>query len=158
MFSLSGAILAGFIGTALMTISIYAGKLMGLSFDMPRTIGLMFVDKDSRSLYVVGLLVHFLIGAVFAIFYALIFWLVGATQSFIMLAAWGTILGALHGVGIGAFMGVMPQFHPRTGPGMAIEPPGYFGRNYGIAMPMGIVVMHMIFGAVFSVVYGLLTL
>ncbi len=158
MFSLSGAILAGFIGTALMTISMYSGKIMGLSMDMPRAIGLMFVDKDSKGLYAVGLIVHFIIGAVFAIVYALIFWLVGATQSIGMLAIWGTVLGAVHGVGIGAVMGVMPQLHPRTGPGMAIEPPGYFGKNYGMAMPLGIVIMHMIFGGVFAVVYGLLTL
>lgn len=158
MFSFSEAILAGFLATALMTISMYSGKIMGLSMDMPRAIGLTFVEEDSSALYVVGLLVHFVVGCLFAIVYALIFWAVGATRSIGMLAAWGVLLGALHGLGVGAVMGLMPQVHPRTGPGMAIEPPGYFGRNYGMAMPLGMMTMHLIFGGVLGVVYGLLVL
>lgn len=158
MFSLSAAILAGFLATALMTVSMYSGKIMGLSMDMPRAIGLTFVGEDSRGLYVVGLLAHFIMGCLFAIVYALIFWVVDATSSFGALAAWGVLLGALHGLGVGMIMGVLPQLHPRTGPGMAIEPPGYFGSNYGMAMPLGMMVMHLIFGGVLAVVYGLLIL
>ncbi len=158
MFSLSGAIIAGFLATALMTISMYSGKVMGLSMDMPRALGLTFVNEDSRALYVVGLIGHFVMGCSFAVLYALIFWLVGATRSVGALAAWGVAVGAIHGLSAGVVMGRLPQFHPRTGEGLAIEPPGYFGRNYGMAMPLGMVFLHLIFGGVLGVVYGLLVL
>lgn len=152
----SQAILAGFIATALMTIAMYAGKIMGLSMDMPRAVGLMFVDEyhKPRDIYGLGFAVHFALGILFGIVYALLFHLFGAGTDISATAAWGIALGALQGLALGAALGFMPAVHPRVGEGAVISPPGFFGRNYGVSMPVGLVVLHIIFGAVVGVVYG----
>ncbi|MBA2663213.1 MAG: hypothetical protein H0U74_13050 [Bradymonadaceae bacterium] len=151
----SQAILAGFVATALMTIAMYAGKIMGLSMDMPRAIGLMFVDETHpTAVYGVGMVLHFAIGCLFGVVYALIFHLIGAGTAIGATAGAGIVIGIIHGLGLGAALGVIPAVHPRMGVGELIEPPGFFGRNYGMSMPLGIVVLHVIFGGVLGVVYG----
>lgn len=89
------AILAGLVATAVMTAVMYLGKAMGMPMDMPRMLGLMFVGPDSVGLvYMLGLMVHLMMGVIFAIVYAALFDLLGVDANWL----WGAIFGAItHG-------------------------------------------------------------
>ncbi len=91
-------------------------------------------------------------GIVFAIIYVLIFNFLGTTSGWL----YGAIIGLLHGLGVGAvMMPMMGATHPAIKAGK-LEAPGFFGVNAGKMTPMGIVVGHIIFGAVLGGVYFLI--
>ncbi len=64
------------------------------------------------------------------------------------------MFGAAHGVIAGMAFGIMAAMHPRMGRGEVIEAPGPFGGNYGSMVPMGVLLLHAVFGAVVGWVYG----
>lgn len=149
------AIFAGILGTALMTLAIVAGRLMGLATDMVRVLGLMFVPETRpRQVYVVGLVVHFLFGALFGVVYAILLTLTGAAQFVLASAAWGAMFGVLHGVSVGVALGALPTVHPRMGTGQVLEAPGFFGRNIGLGMPVAVIMLHIIYGVAAGVFYA----
>ena len=149
------AVAAGLIGTALMTVAIVAGKLMGLASDMVRILGLAFVSEEHpRRVYGVGLIVHFAFGALFGILYAVALTAVGAAGLVGMAAAWGAVFGALHGVAVGGALGALPVVHPRMGSGQVLQPPGFFGRDIGVGMPVALILLHIIYGVTAGVVYS----
>ncbi len=149
------AILAGIFGTALMTLAIYAGKVMGLRSDMVEILGLIFVPPERRkAVYVVGLMVHFGFGALFGIVYAILLTAVGVVQMVGMAAAWGAVFGAAHGVVVGAGLGALPALHPRMGSGQVLQAPGFFGRYVGVGMPVALILLHIIYGVAAAVVYS----
>lgn len=131
-----------------MTVLMYLGKAMGMNMDLPRTLGLMFVSADNPLVvYVLGLLLHFVIGALFGVIYGWL--LLNAPSTW----PWGGLLGALHGMLAGFFLGLMPTFHPRMGEDDPVQPPGLFGKNYGRMVPIGLVLLHIVFGLVVAWVY-----
>lgn len=149
------AIFAGILGTALMTLAIVAGRIMGLATDMVRVLGLMFVPETRpRQAYVVGLIVHFVIGGMFGIVYALLLTATGAVQFVGAAAAYGAMFGVLHGVGVGVALGAIPAVHPRMGTGEVLQAPGFFGRNMGLGMPVAMILLHIIYGVAASLFYA----
>jgi uncharacterized membrane protein YagU involved in acid resistance len=143
------AILAGMVGMTAMTILMYMGKAMGMPMDMPRMLGSMVVDPEGGTAVVIGLIIHFMMGVVFAIVYALLFDAFGIDPSWL----WGALFGAAHGVAAGMAMGMMPAMRPRMGAGKALSAPGFFGRNLGAMVPVGFIALHVIFGAVVGGIY-----
>lgn len=144
------AIWAGIVATAVMTVLMYMGKAMDMPMDMPRMLGLMFTGPDNTSaVYGLGLAVHFMMGILFALIYATLFALFGIAANWI----WGAVFGAVHGVIAGMAFGMMPAMHPRMGEGEVLAPPGPFGSNYGPMVPVGVIVLHIIFGAVVGWLY-----
>lgn len=144
------AIIAGLVATAIMTATMYMGRAMGMPMDMPRMLGLMFTGPGNTGMvYTLGLIVHFMMGAIFGIIYALVFNIVGVDASWL----WGAILGALHGVVAGVAFGMMPMMHPRMGDGQVLDPPGMFGKDYGPMVPVGVIILHVIFGLVVGLLY-----
>lgn len=149
------AIFAGILGTALMTLAMVAGRIMGLATDMLRILGLFFVsERHPRQMYVVGLLIHFTFGAVFGVLYAIFLTLVGAAPFVGAAAGWGAVFGVVHGAGVGAALGALPAVHPRMGHGGVLSEPGLFGRNIGLAMPVGLILLHIIYGVTAGVFYS----
>jgi hypothetical protein len=140
------AILAGVVATAAMTVLMYMGKATGMPMDIPRMLGSMVVDTEGGAVVVIGLglIIHFMMGVVFATVYALLFDAFGIDPSWL----WGALFGAVHGVAAGMAMGMMPAMHPRMGTGKALPAPGFFGRNLGAMVPIGFIALHVIFGAV----------
>ena len=139
------AALAGIAGTVVMTALMYMGKAMGMQMDMPRMLGLMFVGPErSGVVYGLGSMAHGMMGAVFGIAFAIAFALTGVAPG------WGTgaLFGLAHGVVAGMAMGMMPLMHPRMGEGKALAAPGLFGIRYGTMVPVGILMLHAVFGAV----------
>ncbi len=144
------AIVAGVLATAVMTILMYLGKAMGMPMDMPRMLGLMFVGPGSGAVTTLGLVAHVMMGVIFAIIYGLLFNLFGIAPG----GQWGAIFGAAHGVLAGLAFGMMPALHPRMGDGEELPAPGVFGHNLGAAVPIAIIVLHVVFGAVVGGVYA----
>jgi hypothetical protein len=67
-----GAIIAGLAGTAVMTMMMYFAPRMGMpKMDMPKMLGTMFISKEGTATGV-GMAIHFMMGAIFAIVYALL--------------------------------------------------------------------------------------
>jgi len=63
-FQLDNAILAGFVGTAVMTAVMYMGYMMNMRMDMPMMLGTMFLSKGPAA-WALGVMIHFLMGATF---------------------------------------------------------------------------------------------
>ena len=150
------AILAGVVGAGLVLVAVVAGKIMGLNTDVLRLIGLFFVpeERSPKLIYAVGLVVHFVVGGFFGIIYAILFTAVGAVTVVGAAALWGILFGALHGVVIGSSLGALPALHPRVGNGGSLPAPGFFGKNIGVAMPVALILLHVIYGVTAGIVYS----
>ena len=146
----ASAIIAGIVATAVMTVLMTLGKNMGIQMDMPKMLGAMVVDSGSPIASRLGLVIHFMMGVVFAIVYAGLFDVLDVDASLI----WGAVFGAGHGILAGAALGMMPMMHPRMGAGKELPAPGPFGVELGKMVPIALIAMHVIFGAVVGVVYS----
>jgi hypothetical protein len=145
------AILAGVMATAVMTILMYPGKALGRPMDTPRMLGSMVADPERGATDLVGLVLHVMMGLIFAIVYVLLFAALGLTPSWL----WGAIFGAVHAGLAGLAMGMMPALPPRLGDRAALPAPGLFGRNLGAVAPMAIIIMlHVVYGSVVGGVYA----
>jgi uncharacterized membrane protein YagU involved in acid resistance len=87
----------------------------------------------------VGMVIHFMMGAIFAIIYALL-WSVGFGSATWL---WGLIFGAAHGVVAIVMMPLMMRMHPRP-PEMVGGPMTMVGQMMG----------HLLFGLVVALAYS----
>lgn len=163
-FAFWPAVLAGFVGTLVMTALIVVMRAAGKTrMDMVLLLGSMFTGRKPLA-RAIGLVMHLgVMGAVvFGSIYAFLFAVLGTAPA----AAWwvGAIIGILHGLVVGLLMPMVPMVHPRMGDharrGSAdqveLAPPGLFARNYGGMTPVGLVMAHMLFGLVVGLVYAFL--
>lgn len=136
---LVGAIIAGLVGTAVMTALMMTAPSMGLpKMDIIGLLGSM-VSEDEGQARLIGTVMHFAMGSIFAIVYALL-WSSGiGAVSWL----WGIIFGLVHGVIVAVVMPMMLNMHPR--------PPQLEG---GAGMLMGMLAGHVLFGLVVALVYG----
>lgn len=134
-----GAIIAGLAGTAVMTMMMYIAPRMGMpKMDMPRILGTMFISKEGTAT-ALGMVIHFMMGAIFAIIYALL-WRLGLGSA---TWGWGLIFGAVHGLVAAGMMPVMLRMHPR--------PPE---MSFGAVMIVGMLMAHLAYGLVVGLVYA----
>ncbi|MFW5942389.1 MAG: hypothetical protein ACOCXI_11345 [Chloroflexota bacterium] len=147
--SVLGAIVAGVVGTIVITIVMRMAPQMGMpKMDIVGMLGSMFSPEGNRTL---GWAMHLMMGVVFALIYALL-WGAGVGNVGLL---WGAIFGAAHWLVAGAMMGGMGMMHAGVKAG-AIETPGMFMLNNGGMMAfMGGLIGHVIFGLVVALVYGL---
>jgi hypothetical protein len=151
-------LLAGFIGTLVLTTMLSGGQRAGLTrMSMPFLLGSMLTaDRDRARLY--GLVVHLINGFVFALVYVAIFhtlhratwWLgalIGISQALVMLTS---------------IVPLLPGIHPRMaserhGPSdlKPLEPPGFMCLNYGVQTPVATILAHAVFGAIVGALYRL---
>ena len=134
-----GAIIAGLAGTAIMTMMMYIAPRMGMpKMDMPRILGTMFISKEGTAT-ALGMVIHFMMGAIFAIIYALL-WRLGLGSA---TWGWGLIFGAVHGIVAALMMPIMLRMHPR--------PPE---MSFGTMMILGVLMAHLVYSLVVALVYG----
>lgn len=136
-----GAIVAGLAGTAVMTMMMYAAPLMGMpKMDIAGMLGTMVISKKETAT-VLGMVMHFMVGVIFALIYALL-WSLGLGS-----AAWwwGLIFGAVHGVVAIVMIPIMMRMHPRA-PEMASGPLVIAGQLMG----------HLAYGLVVALVYTII--
>ncbi len=151
-----GWLVWGFASTIVLTTLMSSSQGLGLTrMNLPYMLGTMFTaDRDRAKL--VGVLVHVINGWIFSLIYVA------------AMAVWGgptwwkgAAIGLVHSLFVlAAAMPVMPGMHPRMasetrGPTVVrqLEPPGFFGLNYGYRTPLSIVIAHIAFGMILGAFY-----
>jgi hypothetical protein len=166
------ALVAGFVGGAVMSMLIAMMRKAGKTeMDMALIEGSMLSgDRDKAK--AIGAFMHLVVFSALIIgsIYAWLFDVFGVSEG----NAWwvGALFGVLHGILGGLLMGMIPAMHPRMrggvesgrveqvgGPSdgaLLLKPPGVFAKNYGSATPPGVLMVHVAYGLVVGLVYGLL--
>lgn len=103
----TGVVIAGLVATAVITMLMYAGPVMRMpKMDIAQMLGSMVLPQGTFA-FTTGLMVHFGMGVVFAIIYALVWKGLGLNPTW-----WtGLVFGAVHFMLAGAGMGMMPIVH-----------------------------------------------
>jgi len=141
------AIFAGVAGTAAMTVLMMMAPKMGMpEMDVMSMLGSM-VSQDAGRAKAIGAVIHFMMGAVFGIVYALL-WSLGLGGVSIL---WGLIFGAVHGLAAGVMMPMMTRMMQPATAGAPSE-----NASGGVSMMMGLLMGHMLFGLVVALIYGAL--
>jgi hypothetical protein len=141
----------GLVATVAMTTILQGSQGLGLSrLSLPFLMGTMLTSHRDRAT-LIGFIAYLLGGWVFALLYFLFFASVG-------IATWwfGAVLGFLHGLFLlGCVLPLWPHVHPRmasehNGPDRSylLEPPGFFGLNYGRRTPLTTLLGQTVYGAV----------
>ncbi len=146
---LVGAVVA----TLAMTTVMSGSQMWGLSrMSLPFMLGTM-LTKDRDRAMPIGFGMHMINGIILSLLYFSIFRVFGASW-------W---MGLCIGVGhfLAVFLVVMPLLpgvHPRMAserdgpePTRALEPPGYFGLNYGTRTPIVGLVAHALYGVILGI-------
>jgi len=145
-----GWITFGFVATAVLT-AIMVGAQLGRQtrMDLPTMLGTL-VTSDLDQARFPGILIHFVIGQVFALFYASAFALIGRSGWLL-----GALFGLVHGVlALTVLIPMLPWIHPRmaserTGMEFAVlEPPALFAQNYGRRTVAVTLLAHVAYGAI----------
>jgi len=142
-------LLWGLLATVAMTTILEGSQGLGWSrLSLPFLAGTMFTGNRNRAM-VIGFIVYTLGGWAFAMLYFLLFASIG-------IATWwlGALLGLLHGLFLlTCGLPLLPFAHPRMaseheGPRRTylIEPPGFFGLNYGRRTPLTTLLGQTVYG------------
>ena len=147
-----GALAGGFLGTLVLTTTLRAAGELGVTrMDLPFLLGTA-VTADRVRAKLIGYVLHFVFGFVFALGYWAVFAATG--RSGVLL---GALLGLLHALFAGTALVnvVVPAVHPRMGTGFdaagsapLLEPPGFMLVNYGRRTMVVIILAHVAYGAV----------
>ncbi len=134
-----GAVVAGLAGTVAMTALMMIAPMMGMpKMDIVGMLGSMFsTNKGATS--VLGAVIHFMMGVIFAIIYALVWSLLSIAPTW----WWGLIFGVVHTLPVMATMPIIMKMHPRP-PAMERTVLSIVGQFMG----------HMVFGLVVGAVYA----
>jgi hypothetical protein len=150
--TLWGALAGGAVGTILLTSGLRVAQELGWTrMDIPLLLGTVFTDRRGPA-SVIGYVVHFVNGLLFALAYYAVFRAVGH-------AGWlfGAALGLVHAsLAGGALLTVLlPAVHPRMGSPWSdaeetplLEAPGFLLMNYGRRTLVWTLVGHVIYGAI----------
>lgn len=145
----------GIIATAVMVSVMAASQNLGWSrLSMSFLIGSAFTG-NRRSANVVGAVLYFIGGWLFAFFYYIFFAVLGKASGWV-----GALVGLVHGVLLlTILLPLMPYMHPRMaseydGPSgeRRLEPPGFLALHYGSRTPLAALIAHVLYGAVLG--YG----
>ena len=144
-------LLWGFVATAALSAVLFTSQRLGYSrLSLPFLVGTLFTGERSAA-NAAGLVFYLLGGWLFAFVYYFIF-------ASVHHAGWlmGTAVGAGHAVVLLAmFFPLLPHLHPRMateydGPTYRrrLQPPGFFGLNYGYRTPLATILGHALYGAI----------
>lgn len=164
-FSILAALVAGLVGTAVMSTMMKMSGKLGMT-DMPPmelvTGSMMSGDPDRANQ--LGIALHWVMmgTVVFGLGYAALFNALGS-------ASWltGVGIGAVHGLMVGlVFMPMMPSMHPRMtrqpvfagtvdpdASTVTLAAPGVMGSRWGGMTPVGLLMGHVVYGLVVALVY-----
>ena len=150
--SLWGALVGGAVGTIVLTSGLRVAQELGVTrMDIPLLLGTIFTDRRDRA-SVIGYVIHFFNGLLFALAYYGVFRAVGH-------AGWlfGAALGIVHAALAGGLLltVLLPAVHPRMGTPWTdaeetplLEAPGFLLANYGRRTVIWTLFGHIVFGAI----------
>lgn len=148
MLNIFAAVVAGIVASLVFSMFTGMARAMGMTtMSIEKTLGAMFGEGSAAA--VGGWAMHLASGVIFALMYAVAFDALGATNGWLV----GAEVGLVHGLITGAvIMPMVGMMHPAVKAGR-IKAPGLFAINAGAMTPMGLVVGHIIFGAVLGGIY-----
>lgn len=151
MTNFTAIIVAGLAGAIVFSMVTAMARAMGMTkMSIEKMLGAMFGEGATAD--ALGWMMHLVSGIIFAFIYVVIFKALGITNGWL----YGAIFGLIQGVMVGAIvLPMMSVVHPAIIQGK-IEAPGFFGHKMGPMTPMGIIIGHIIFGAVVGGIYFLL--
>jgi len=150
-YDIVAAVVASLVATGVMTAMMYMGRAM-MPAQMPMNILYMMGSMLSRSsgpLYLMGFMMHFGMGVIFAIVHTSLYQAFGLESE---LLVWGLLFGAVHWVVASMGMGMMGAMHPRIRDG-ELAAPGAFLKTYPMMSVVGFFMLHLIFGLIVGSVY-----
>lgn len=147
----------GTVATMLLTICLEGCRALGISrMSLTFLLGTLFTANRDHA-EVIGFACHFVLGWLFALFYALIFTALDSRSWWL-----GLVIGLGHALFLNlAVLPVLPHLHPRMAneyygptPTRMLEPPGILGLNYGRRTPETSFAGHLLFGLVLGIFLG----
>ena len=156
--SIGSILLWGFIATLVLTGTLAASQMLGLSrMSLPFILGTVVAGDRSRAM-VVGFAMHLVAGWLFALIYALVFQALGQ-------ATWwlGALGGLIHGLFVLlVLLPLLPEVHPRMAterqgptPTRMLQPPGFLALHYGRRTPFASLIAHVAYGVILGSFYHL---
>jgi hypothetical protein len=156
--NISHFLLWGLLATGLLTTLLRLSQVAHLTrMDVPFLLGTM-VTADRDRAKVVGFIIHFINGWLFALLYVAFFHAFG-------FAAWwlGAVMGLAHALFVlVVVLPLLPGLHPRMAsdsqgpdPTRLLEPPGFLALNYGYQTPLATVLAHLAYGIILGAFYPL---
>jgi hypothetical protein len=140
-----GAIVAGLIGTVVLSALMRMGPMMGMpKMEIPQVLGGMLPGGT-----LTGWVAHFMIGVMWAIIFAVL-WSAGIGSAG---ALWGLIFGVGAFVVAGLAMPMMLTMHPQVKTG-TMPNVGILMSGTGMMGMMGSLMGHAVFGLVVGLIYG----
>lgn len=140
------AVIGGLIGTSIMTGMMLFGRQMKLpAVDAHGILGFVqYADRASP----LGYVMHWLMGAVFALGYALIFRTIAGN-----LIVLGAVLGIVHWLIVGWMFSLAPYVHAGMKAGTVEETGAYMLKSLGIFGLIAGGIGHIVFGIVVALIY-----
>lgn len=144
-----GAIIAGVPGTIAISSVMAMAPMMGMpKMDIVDLLSTMF-GKPNR---IMGWMMHFMMGVIFALIYILLWSLGVGSPTWIN----GLIFGGVHWLIAGLVMGMIPLLHVGIKKGQVQAPGLWMTNNGGMMAFVGGSMGHLVFGVVVALVYNLL--
>ena len=150
MLNILGAVVAGIAGTIVMTMVMVVAPKMGMpKMDIVGLLGSMFKKEGVEPL---GIVMHFMMGIIFAVIYALL-WSKGIGRTSV---GYGALFGTIHWLIVGLIMGMIPMLHAGIKAGTVKAPGVYMTNNGGAKGFMGGLIGHIVYGITVALVYTLI--
>lgn len=137
--------IAGIAGALAMSAAMFIMRQFGVGINIENLLGSLLDGRTNLPPFVIGLVMHVLIGAVVAYVYAFCFEVV-QTSGVLM----GGGLGLAHGLVAGLFMSGIPAMNPLSG---SMSGPGAFLSHFRYG-PLFFLLAHVVYGATVALVYG----
>jgi hypothetical protein len=147
-----GAIVAGVVGTLMLSLALRVAPQMGLPpMDFLGLLGTLFSRTPNR---IVGWVLHLLIGILFGLLYAAV-WATGLIAVNVTL---GALVGVAHWLLAGLLLGVLPSIHAGIRAGTQKAPGRYLRGWDAHAGFYGGLMAHIVYGMTVALVYGIFRL
>ena len=150
-YSFGAAIVAGVVGTVVMTALLYMGLGMmprQMTMNLLYMLGTMMTGNKVMA-YGIGTMMHGTMGIAFGLIHIAVFQALGLVSA---VAAWGLLFGFVHYLIVGMGMGMMGTMHPLMRNGQ-MPAPGLYVRNFPAMTVMGFLMLHLVYGLVVALLY-----
>lgn len=142
------ALAGGLLGAIAMSVCLSLLRLAGLPVNLELLLGSALGAIPSLATWFVGFAIHLLFGCLFGVVYG---WLFERVLHRARVYG-GVLLGSVHAIAAGLFLGAIPLFHARV---PELDPaPGAFFLAAGPAGPLALLGVHLVFGAIVGAIYG----
>ena len=150
-YSFGAAIVAGVVGTVVMTALLYMGLVMmprQMTMNLLYMLGTMMTGNKVMA-YGIGTMMHGTMGIAFGLLHIAVFQALGLVSA---VALWGLLFGFVHYLIVGMGMGMIGTMHALMRSGQ-MPAPGLYVRNFPAMTVMGFLMLHLVYGLVVALLY-----